>query len=134
MGTLRWGHSAEEEEVAAVAGTDGEGVRVDPVMDDPGDREVGRVAALRVGDRDDGDPGGDALVDVGELVVERAMDRRHDRQVRVPLGVDRSEHGVVVDDVEALGGVVGGHHVAQLGDGDPDAKSFGLVEDPLGRY
>ncbi len=87
-----------------------------------------------MGDGNDGDAGGDAPVDIGELVVERAMNRGHDRQVGVPLGVDRSQHGVVVDDVEALGGVVGGHHVAQLGDGDPDPKSFGLVEDPPGRY
>ena len=55
---------------------------VEPVVDHPGDGDVGRAALLGVGDGDDGHPRGETPVEVGELVVERAVDRGHDGKVR----------------------------------------------------
>ena len=103
---------------------------VDPVVDHPGDGEMRRRPALVVRDGDDPCPADGVLVDIEELVGQLAMDGGDHRRVGIALRVDRPGHGVVVDDVEVPGVVVGPHDVAKLGDGRADAVVLGLRDLP----
>jgi len=70
-----------------------------PVVDHPGDGDVDGRPPLGVGDGHDRDPVGVGPVEVAELLVEGAVDRRRHGQVGEALGVEGPHHGVVVDDV-----------------------------------
>ena len=70
MGALARRHAPEEEEVVAVAGADREVEGVEAVVDHPGDRDLGHVAALGVGDGDDRRALPDPPVQVDQLLVE----------------------------------------------------------------
>ena len=108
--------------------------RVDAVVDDPGDGDVGGGPALGVGDGDDRHPVGVGPVEVGELLVERAVDGGGHRQAGVVLGVERAHHGVVVDHVAVADRLVGVDDVADLGHGHADAGALGLGQHPLARH
>ena len=131
-------HAAQEDDILAVgvapAVTEGEGRRVETVMDDPGNRDVRRGTVLGVGDGDDGDAGAEGRVEVGELVVERSMDGGDHREVGEAFGVEGTHHGVVVDHVMVGHGAIGMDHVAQLGHGHADAHPLGVLEGPFLRY
>jgi len=128
-------HAPEEQAVVATV-AHGEGAGVDTMVDHPGDRHLGRGPALGLGDPDEGHPVGHPAVDVDELFVEGSVDGGDHGQVGVALGVDRAEHGVVVDDVDVglSDGVVGGHDVAQLGDGEAHPVALGLLQEPAKRH
>ncbi len=102
------------------------------MVDDPGDGHLGGMTALGVGDGDDRYPVGDPPVQVGQLVVERAVDGGHDLEVLVALGVEGAHHGVVMDDVEVRHRVVGIHDVAHLRDAHANSVSFSLFQRPSG--
>ena len=138
MGALVVGHPTEEQEerAALVAGpvSDGELARLDAVVDDPGDGDLGGRPALGVGDGDDGDTIGDGPIEVGQFGVERAVDSRGHRQIGVALGVEGSHEGVIVHDVVSPDGLVGMDHMTDLGDDHADPSTFGLLEHPLSRH
>ena len=134
VGALARRHPPEEEEVVAVARPHREVLGIEAVVDDPGDGDLGHVAALGVGDGDDRCALADAPVEVDELLVERSVHGGDDLQALEALGVERSHHGVVVDDVVVLDGVVGGHDVAQFGDGGAETDALGLGEGPRLRH
>ena len=135
VGALVVGHPAEEHHVRAllVAGAVAhrELGRLDPVVDDPGDGDLRGVASLGVGDGDDRDPLGHGAVEVRELLVEGSVDGGGDREVGVVLGVERSDHRVVVHHVALADRLVGVDDVADLRHRHPDPLALGVGEHPL---
>ena len=138
VGTLVVGHPSEEQHVGpvriALAVADRKDARVDPVVDDTRDGDVGRRTTLRVGDRDERNAIGRSAVEVGELVVEGTVDGGGDRETRVVLRMERAHHGVVVDDVAVAQRLVGMDDVSDLGNGHPDTSALGGRKRPLPRY
>ena len=90
VGPLVGRHPAEEQGEAAVAGAEGEVGGVDAVMDHARDRHLWRRLPLRVRHRDHGHPRRDPAVEIGQLVDERPVDRRDDRQLSGQQPVDGS--------------------------------------------
>ena len=73
-------------------------------------------------------------VDVGQLLIERAVDGRGHRQVGIALGVERSHERVIVDHVVVTHRFVGVEDVADLRDGHADPLALGFRQDPFARH
>ncbi len=136
MGALVGGHPAEEEAVLALRVSrpvaEGERAGIDAVVDHGGDRNVGGVPALGLGDGDDRHLAVQRQVQRSEVFLQRAVDGGEDGAPRygAAAGEGRSRQRVVVHHVAVHEGVVCRDGVAELGHREADPAALGVLEDP----
>ena len=129
-------HAAEEDGIAASAGSERVIVDPHPMVDRGRDRHVARRPRVVGGDRDHGHTLTQCPVEVSELGGERTVRRRDDGNTRKRLGIERPDERVVVHHVgsELCHRLVGGDHMPQLAGTPADAEPEPFREDRCGRH
>ena len=130
MNSLVRAHPAEEHGITAVTATDREVAGVETVVNHARHAYVGCLRGLVMRDGDDRSPPPHRPVHVTQVALERPVVGCHHRQPREPLGVERANQGVVVNNVEIGDRVIRVDDVPQFGGRPAVTDPDGLVEDP----
>jgi hypothetical protein len=89
---------------------------------------------LMMGDGDQGCAGSDPGIDLVEFLHEGTVVGGDHLRSAAAFGIGRSDHGVVVHDVEVADRLIGVHQVMQLDEGLADLLGDGAAPYPCLRY
>jgi hypothetical protein len=93
--------------------------------------QVRSLGPLGVRNGDDGHSVTQAGIPFGGVWGERTVAGRDYRQPRIPMGLGRTDDGVIMDDVAPGEGLVGGLHVAEFDAGVTYPRRLHMLEQPL---